>query len=459
MGLGLIDQTVLADIANAIREQNGTDATYRPADMAAAVLALDGTKAGAGTTATFPSKVGVVSDNVFSAVAEAIRRQNGTSTKYKPAEMGDAIRALSWDVGLKPRALLLDDGTLELNYLDGRQVRSGTGLVRQAWEVPAAGLSRESDRPWHAVRNEVRRVWVDESFAQLSFPDVSYWFCSMGGLTDVFGFQNIRGYAKATQLFSGCGELQSIWAPGFEAPAVTSCFMAFYSCHRLVGGHLDVAKDPGSSKAGFSTGAGGYLVDPADDARRWASGWLYSDGSLVVTRDGAADGSKALAAGGTLCANARHNALGSMPWHGLRDTIASVTFAPDMAGVEALCMDYWFYNCKAASISFSGWGNLMVASMEFCFNGCLNLRELDLRGLVPSGCGRWTNAFAAMSSLTTIYVSDGWALPATLDSKSQTFYGDRLLVGGNGTAYDDKRAGADMAVIDKPGQVGYLTAG
>lgn len=302
-------------------------------------------------------------------------------------------------------------------------------------------------------------MWVDESFAQLSFPDVSYWFCSMGRLTDVFGFQNIRGYAKATQLFSGCGELQSVWAPGFEAPAVTSCFMAFYSCRRLMGGHLDAAKEPGSSKAGFSTGAGGYLVDPADDARRWAKGWLYSDGSLVVTRDGAADGSKELAAGGTFCANARYNGLGSMPWHGLRDTVTSVTFAPDMYGVEALCTDYWFYNCKAEAISFSGWDNLMVASMEFCFNGCVNLRELDLRGLVPSGCRRWTNVFAAMSSLTTIYVSDGWALPATLSSKYQTFYGDKLLVGGNGTAYDDKRAGADMAVIDRDGQAGYLTAG
>lgn len=96
MGLGLIDQAVLADIANAIREQNGTDATYRPADMAAAVLALDGTKPDAGTTATFPSKVGVVSDGVFSAVADAIRKQNGSITKYRPAEMGDAIRALTW---------------------------------------------------------------------------------------------------------------------------------------------------------------------------------------------------------------------------------------------------------------------------------------------------------------------------------------------------------------------------
>ena len=45
MGMGTIAESVFGDIANAIREQNGTTTTYRPTDMAAAVAALDGTKA------------------------------------------------------------------------------------------------------------------------------------------------------------------------------------------------------------------------------------------------------------------------------------------------------------------------------------------------------------------------------------------------------------------------------
>lgn len=59
MAPGLIDQTVLADIASAIRGQNGTETSYKPSEMAAAVLALDGTKAGIGTTVTLPAKTGV----------------------------------------------------------------------------------------------------------------------------------------------------------------------------------------------------------------------------------------------------------------------------------------------------------------------------------------------------------------------------------------------------------------
>lgn len=53
----------------------------------------------------------------------------------------------------------------------------------------------------------------------------------------------------------------------------------------------------------------------------------------------------------------------------------------------------------------------------------------------------------------------GWALPASFASKSNAFYGDKLLVGGNGTAYDGSRTDTDMAVIDSSDMPGYLTAG
>ena len=160
MALGLIDQTVLQGIGNAIRYQNGTKTSIKPADMAAAVLALDGTKSGDGAQVAIDLKVGVISDKVFSDVAAAIRQQNGLTTKYKPAEMAQAIRDLVWDVGLKPRALLLSDGTLEFNYLDGSQVRSGAGTVVQAWELDPAGYSESGAVPWYAERAKVTRAYI-----------------------------------------------------------------------------------------------------------------------------------------------------------------------------------------------------------------------------------------------------------------------------------------------------------
>jgi hypothetical protein len=64
-----------------------------------------------------------------------------------------------------------------------------------------------------------------------------------------------------------------------------------------------------------------------------------------------------------------------------------------------------------------------------------------------------------MSALTTILVSDSWTLPSSLASSANVFYGDTLLVGGNGTKFSSSKTGANMAVIDRAGQAGYLTAG
>lgn len=42
MAVGRISTSILTDIANAIRWQNGTGSLYRPREMAGAVVALDG---------------------------------------------------------------------------------------------------------------------------------------------------------------------------------------------------------------------------------------------------------------------------------------------------------------------------------------------------------------------------------------------------------------------------------
>ena len=48
MSVGTIATKVLTDIANAIRQQNGANSLYAPAQLPAAVAALDGVKSGDG---------------------------------------------------------------------------------------------------------------------------------------------------------------------------------------------------------------------------------------------------------------------------------------------------------------------------------------------------------------------------------------------------------------------------
>lgn len=81
-------------------------------------------------------------------IANAIRVQNGGTDTYLLSEMASAILALVWDVGVKMRAILLADGTLEFNYRDGRSSDVPGAAILDAWEVDPAGYGSAGARPW-----------------------------------------------------------------------------------------------------------------------------------------------------------------------------------------------------------------------------------------------------------------------------------------------------------------------
>lgn len=171
--LGLIGNSVLTDIANAIRTQNGGTALYKHSEMAAAVLALDGTQEGDVLSKTASEGGGIVDDAYFSAIADAIRAQNGLSVTYTPPEMAPAILALEWDVGYKPRAVLLADGTLEFNYLEKRRAVTA-GKVVTAYEISTEGYASASARPWSEVKLTITKVVIDPSFTQAGCTNADY---------------------------------------------------------------------------------------------------------------------------------------------------------------------------------------------------------------------------------------------------------------------------------------------
>ena len=144
MAVGIVPTSILTDIANAIRYQAGVATTYKPRQMSAAVSALDGTDAGNYQAQPYMQlESGVLPESVFSDIADAVRGQNGLSTLYLPGDMAAAILALEWDVGCKIRALLLDGGTLEINYYERRTSVTG-GRIVQVFEIDLAGYSSAS---------------------------------------------------------------------------------------------------------------------------------------------------------------------------------------------------------------------------------------------------------------------------------------------------------------------------
>lgn len=457
MAIGTIDKGVLTDIANAIRVQNGGADTYLPSEMAAAVLALDGTKQGAPFQAADTSGTGVISDSVFDAIADAIRAQNGSDETYTPSEMAPAILALIWDVGVKMRAILLADGTLEFNYRDGRSSDVSGAVILDAWEVDAAGYSSAGARPWDDVKLGVKRVVFDSDFSQGGLTNASYFFNGFGNLVEVSGFEELQGVGSFGQAFSGCSSLETIYATEWAPGASPSDSLPFYGCGRLVGGGGFVP----DSTAGVShlfLGDDGVLTDPADDMRDWFYCYQYGDGELVLTASSSPDAGRSLVASGRLCAQARYDGVGYQAWYDTRGDLETVTIAADMATFDHVNMDYWFYGHTAIA-SVNGLSNLHgTREMRYAFASCLSLTSIDLSGFDESCLEDVFYCFSGCSALTTIWADADWALPAGCTG-SQAFYQCQALVGGAGTTFATSRTSATYMRIDGGvASPGYLTA-
>lgn len=462
MAVGTIETSVLTDIANAIRFQAGVATLFTPGEMAAAVTALDGTNEGNYQVQIYMTlESGILSGHVFEDIADAIRGQNGSTDTYLPGEMAAAILALSWDVGLKPRAVLTSLGTLEFNYVDGRHCYSG-GVPVDACEVDPAGYSSASARPHDSVKLQVQKVVFHSSWAQVGMTNANYLLNAFESMTEVSGFENMSGMRSANQMFGSCSMLETIYATSFSNSGLSGSLM-FNGCSRLVGGTDGFVPSTTSGASVCKIGTGGVLTDPNKDARTWFYGHFYEDGEAVLTATQAPDPSRTLRATGRICAIGKYVGLGFTPWTGTAGAthgqyLTAVTFAADMATYSTLRFDYLLYSCTAAT-SVSGLGNLSgVTSMRFTFSSCSALTSLDFRGFDPLALTDLYYTFGGASALAAIYADSTWELPSSGVSGSSCFYNCRSLVGGNGTAWSSSATSYTYFRIDTASTPGYLTA-
>lgn len=456
MSVGTIATKVLTDIANAIRQQNGANSLYAPAQLPAAVATLDGVKSGDGRIEPYKELGrGVLSDKVFAKIADAIREQNGTGARYAPDEMAAAILALEWDGGLKPRALLLSDGTFELNFLDGRRTTTDCDIVR-CWNV-AESYATPSERPWNTERDSIKRVVFHESWQGSGICDYTRWFDGCTSLVDVSGFENLGSQLKLGYMFASCTGLETVYATEFDPSAADSCFGMFYGCRCLVGGEGYVPSIS-EGRQMLSLGPSGALTDPGNDLREWAWCHLYADGELTIGDEEQGNGREELA-NGRICLTAAYRATNFRPWYNDGDKVLKATVLPGAKSKGQTNISYWLYNCGNCA-AVEGLGNLAhVQEMDQAFNTCSSIEVLDFRGFDPKELTSLVYTFAGCAKLKTIYVDESWSLPDSA-SGSGTFLGCEALVGGQGTAYSASYTNSYRWFSIDRGEddPGYLTA-
>lgn len=494
MGMGYVSCQTLTAIANAIRWQAYELDAMVPGAMADAVTALTGIRMNY-TYATFGGvydHLGLLSRDVLQGIADAIRAQNGLTTLYKPGDMPQAIRDLTWPETLY--ALLCDDGTLEFSY--GRKHEPGWGRTAvAAYPVdPTAGYDI-AGAPWYERQAEITRVVFHNSVASAGVTNAANWFWGCRNLVEVEGFQYLSGVTNVSRMFCMCYSLESIWCDGsFDTGAIADGSYCLYGCARLVGGALGTVDSYGSGSL-LNTGTSGVLVSHSADDRQWVYAYYYAPEDdentyysgdidelggdytdpctygddvreIVVTASSTPDETRRLVQQVRLCPSARYQGSYSPmpggvqgePWRAVY--CRRVTIDPSVAGIglTQTHLDLWFRSFRYV-MDISGLQYLpSVTSMEYAFYGCERLTEIDLSGLSSSAITACTYAFNSCRALATIYADQGFGSAPTVASSYVFSYCSTALVGGAGTKWKSSATDSSYLRIDGGADApGYLT--
>lgn len=163
-----------------------------------------------------------------------------------------------------------------------------------------------------------------------------------------------------------------------------------------------------------------------------------------------------------------------LPWYGLdiKKEIVSVEFEEEIKpawtaawffGFEKLekivnienlntkqttVMSYMFEGCtNLKEIDLTGFNTSMTLGMKNMFKDCTSLQYIDISSFDISSLNTITNMFYNCTNLKTIISQEGFTMESVSEGVN-VFRGCSSLVGGNGTTYSHENADKDMAKVD-----------
>ncbi|MBO7579361.1 MAG: BspA family leucine-rich repeat surface protein [Prevotella sp.] len=282
--------------------------------------------------------------------------------------------------------------------------------------------------------------------------------CSSLTILDLSGF-NTAKVTNMNQMFFYCTNLQTIYVTrGWSTAAVQESYYfsgMFTCCTSLVGGKgttYNENYDDGNFAHIDGDGGPGYFTEKPKEAYACYTSTnktltFYYD-NLRNTREGK-----------TYNLN-RVGDLASWINDGNNAYVTKVVFDPLFADARPTSTYGWFYQMENLQTieGLSYLNTSEVTDMTYMFGYCKNLTSLDLSNFNTSKVTDMKNMFYSCLKLQTIYVGKGWST-AAVTSSSNMFMGCRVLVGGQGTAYDVNHVNKTYARIDgESSNPGYFTA-
>ena len=95
MAQGTISKKYLIDIANAIRIMLDTQSTYTPSQMASAIATITGNTSGGSLVKSSNTDIGLITDTLMDGICDALRTALDSSDEYTPSQIADAIMTIS----------------------------------------------------------------------------------------------------------------------------------------------------------------------------------------------------------------------------------------------------------------------------------------------------------------------------------------------------------------------------
>ena len=411
----------------------------------------------------------------------------------------------------EPYAVLSDNNTvLTFYYDDQKAARGGMGVGPFTYTYDGSRISDLVRPDWFEQRESITTVVFDGSFANCtSLTSTAFWFYRCENLTSIEGIQNLKtdnvtdmgfmfDYCSSLTsldvsgfntskverfcgLFSGCSSLTSIDVSHFDTSNVWDFRLMFSNCSSLT--ELNVSNF--NTEIAIAMGGMFQVCSKLTklDLRSFKTenvfgmGWLFSGCSALTDLDistfktSSAGEMNAMFANCTSLTNidvrnfdTSNVTLMQGMFHGC-EGLTSLDVSHFNTG-NVMDMGDMFGGCSGlTSLDVTSFKTDNVTDMDWMFEDCSGLTSLDLSSFNTSkviydeGNNKYgiEGMFSGCSSLTTIYVGDGWTT-TNLTQSPDVFKDCTHLVGGAGTHYDVNHTDYTYAHIDGgPSNPGYFT--
>ena len=153
------------------------------------------------------------------------------SNSYKVASNircdGASVRPVCSTTPVEPYVEFMSDGTMWFRYDDLWQTCHG--------EVFRVWTNNEYQNLWAHKGEDIKRIVIDASFANVQFNSLRLWFSNMTNLESITGlsYLNTNGVTNMEGMFFMCSSLKSLDLSGFNTADVTEMGSMFKGCSNL----------------------------------------------------------------------------------------------------------------------------------------------------------------------------------------------------------------------------------